>query len=207
MNAPPLLSSTARFADRNAAALKLLLVGFLIVLLLVPLSMVKSTLAERLAQELDTVYVAEYGRLLWEQKGGVLHFDDMLHIADRQIRLEDTAAGNAREFLICDTSPLTTMLYSEHLFGRVDPRLEDLAMPRRYDLTLLCAPDFPFVQDGTRQDDAFRRYQHGWYLDRLAMRGDPWMLAHGSIDERVRAVKGHLHPAHASAKADTTPDY
>ena len=50
MNAPPLLSSTARFADRNAAALKLLLVGFLIVLLLVPLSMVKSTLAERLAR-------------------------------------------------------------------------------------------------------------------------------------------------------------
>lgn len=159
----------------------------------------KSTLAERLAEALDTVHVPEYGRLLWEQKRGALDFDDMLHIADCHVSLEEAAAARARELLISDTSPLTTMLYSEHLFGRVDPRLEQLAMSRRYDLSVLCAPDFPFVQDGTRQDDAFRRYQHQWYLDRLAMRGDPWILAHGSIDDRVRMVAAHLHPAPASA--------
>ena len=156
----------------------------------------KSTLAERLASALDTVHVAEYGRLLWEQKGGALDFDDMLHIAECQIALEETAARRAREFLICDTSPLTTMLYSERLFGRVDSALERLAMSRRYDLTVLCAPDFPFVQDGTRQDDAFRRYQHQWYLDRLATGADPSILVRGSVDERIGAVIAHFQQAH-----------
>jgi HTH-type transcriptional repressor of NAD biosynthesis genes len=157
----------------------------------------KSTLATQLAAALDTIHVAEYGRSLWEQKAGALVFNDMLHIAERQIALEESAAGSARELLICDTSPLTTMLYSEHLFGRVDPALERLAASRRYDLTVLCAPDFPFVQDGTRQDDEFRRFQHQWYLDRLEARGDRWILVRGSIDDRVRMVSEHLHPAGA----------
>jgi HTH-type transcriptional regulator, transcriptional repressor of NAD biosynthesis genes len=157
----------------------------------------KSTLAKQLAMSLDTIQIAEYGRLLWEETAGALVFDDMLHIAECQIALEESAAGGARELLICDTSPLTTMLYSQHLFGRVDPALERIATSRRYDLTVLCAPDFPFVQDGTRQNDGFRRFQHQWYLDRLKARGDRWVLVAGSIEERVRTVREYLHPADA----------
>jgi NadR type nicotinamide-nucleotide adenylyltransferase len=152
----------------------------------------KSTLAARLASALETVYVAEYGRELWERKGGVLAFDDLLHIGERQVSLEDDAAGRGREFLICDTSPLTTLFYSQHLFGRVAPALELLAAERRYDLTVLCAPDFGFVQDGTREDDALRCRQHAWYLDRLAARGDAWMLAEGTVERRVQAICARL---------------
>lgn len=152
----------------------------------------KSTLAERLAAVLDTVHVPEYGRELWELRDGALAFDDLQHIGERQVALEEEAALRAREFLICDTSPLTTQFYSQHLFGRVDPMLERLAASRRYDHTALCAPDFTFVQDGTRQDDAFRRRQHEWYLEQLGARGDAWMLAEGSPSQRVLAVCAHL---------------
>jgi inner membrane protein len=48
METPPLLQAPTRFAQRNAVGLKLLLVGFLILVLLVPLGMVRSTLRERL---------------------------------------------------------------------------------------------------------------------------------------------------------------
>ena len=161
----------------------------------------KSTLAEQLALALDTVHVPEYGRVLWEERRGLLDFDDLRHIAERQVILEEQAAGQAREFLICDTSPLTTRLYSEHLFGRVDPGLERIASERRYDLTVLCAPDFPFVQDGTRQNDAFRRYQHDWFLEQLAKRGDAWMLAQGTVEERIAAVVEQLRRAPVSSRA------
>ena len=51
MNPPPLLSSaTDRFARRNATALKLLFVAFLVLVLLAPLQMVESTLQERRAR-------------------------------------------------------------------------------------------------------------------------------------------------------------
>jgi inner membrane protein len=50
METPPLLPSSVRFARRNAAALRLLLVGGLVLVLLVPLRLVENTLRERLAR-------------------------------------------------------------------------------------------------------------------------------------------------------------
>ena len=148
----------------------------------------KSTLADKLARALGTVYVPEYGRELWERQHGVLAFDDLRAIGERQVSVEEEAAGRATEFLICDTSPLTTVFYSRHLFGRADPALEQLAASTRYDVSVLCEPDFPFVQDGTRQDEAFRLRQHAWYVAALAERGDTWLSAKGPIEQRVESI-------------------
>ena len=153
----------------------------------------KSTLAEALAREFDTRFVSEYGRDLWELKKGSLVFDDMLHIAERQVAAEEEAAGRANRYLFCDTSPLTTLFYSHFLFGRAEPALERLA-DRSYDLTVLCGADFPFVQDGTRQSDSLRSRQHTWYLSELAERMIPYFLATGPVEDRVRVVSKALTP-------------
>jgi nicotinamide riboside kinase len=131
--------------------------------------------------------VAEYGRELWEARGGRLAFADLLQIAETQIAREQVAARAANRFLFCDTSPLTTLFYSRHLFGRVDPLLAALA-ERDYAAHVLCAPDFPFRQDGTRQDAAFRTAQHDWYRRELAGRGIGWIEAQGGVAERVSLV-------------------
>lgn len=99
--------------------------------------------------------------------------------------------ADARRYLVCDTSPLTTLFYSRHLFGRVEPELELLA-ERAYALHVLCAPDFPFQQDGTRQDEAFRALQHAWYRAELARRGWPWVEVAGTVAERIQRVEAHL---------------
>lgn len=147
----------------------------------------KSTLAAALAAQFQTQHVAEYGRELWETRHGQLIFGDMLHIAETQIAREEAVAPISNRFLFCDTSPLTTLFYSRHLFGRADPALEALAQ-RDYTLYLLCAPDFPFHQDGTRQDTAFRAAQDTWYRHELTRSGLPWMEVRGSVDERVAQV-------------------
>ena len=158
----------------------------------------KSTLAEALARELDTCHVTEYGRDLWELKKGALVFDDMLQIAERQIASEEEAARRANRYLCCDTSPLTTLFYSHHLFGRAEPALQRLA-DRPYDLTVLCEVDFPFVQDGTRQSESLRSIQHNWYLRELAERAIPFLLVTGSVADRVRAVGQALTSVQPSA--------
>ncbi len=147
----------------------------------------KSTLAEVLALEFGTLHVPEYGRALWESKNGKLVFGDMVHIARQQVALEEEATGRANRFLFCDTSPLTTLFYSRHLFGRAEAELEQLA-DRFYDLVVLCAPDFAFVQDGTRQPESFRARQHTWYLKELTARGIPFLRAEGTVADRVRSV-------------------
>lgn len=144
----------------------------------------KTTLAQALAERLDTVWAAEYGRELWDAKDGQLQFEDMLHIGQTQVQREEQLAGKAKHFLICDTSPLTTMLYSQAMFGKVAPELVVLA-ERSYDQIFLCAPDFEFVQDGTRRDEAFRQHQHDWYLTELAKRGIEPLELSGTLEERI----------------------
>ncbi len=119
------------------------------------------------------MHVAEYGRELWEERAGQLAFADLLRIAEEQVAREQEAAGRAREWLVCDTTPLTTLFYSHVMFGCADPALEALA-GRPYDVVVLCQPDFPFVQDGTRQDETFRARQHRWYEAELARRRIPF---------------------------------
>jgi len=149
----------------------------------------KSTLCEALAAHFATRFVAEYGRTRWVEQRGRLEYEDLLDIARRQIELERAEATRADRYLFCDTTPLTTRFYSEDLFGRVDPELRQLST-RAYDLWVLCAPDFPFRQDGTRRDAAFRDRQHQFYLE--ALEHEPLLLVRGSVDERVAQVQATL---------------
>jgi HTH-type transcriptional repressor of NAD biosynthesis genes len=151
----------------------------------------KSTLAATLARVCQTAQVPEYGRTLWDARGGALVFQDMRHIAEHQLALEDQAARTAHRWLFCDTSPLTTLFYSQDLFGRVDPALEEMSR-RPYPFTLLCAPDFPFVQDGTRRDPAFRTRQHAFYLRELQRTGAAYTVVGGDVDARVRQTLAWL---------------
>ena len=147
----------------------------------------KTTLTAALAAHFETAYVAEYGRELWVRKAGELEFDDLLHIAREQIAREERALSSAHRFLFCDTSPLTTALYSDAMFGRVAPELAALSQ-RPYASTVLCAPDFPFVQDGTRRDDEFRLRQHTFYRAELERRKVPYLTAEGNVEQRVEAI-------------------
>lgn len=147
----------------------------------------KSTLAVALARVLDTAYVAEYGRELWDERTGRLTFEDMRRIAEVQVSREEEAAPEAHRYLFCDTSPLTTLFYSREMFGKAEPELERLAN-RAYDFTVLCMPDFAFVQDGTRQPESFRQRQHEWYVRELATRRIPYVSVLGPVEARVMQI-------------------
>lgn len=158
----------------------------------------KSTLATALAAHFDTMHVAEYGRELWEAQGGHLERDDLPRIAQTQLARETDVSLRAHRYLFCDSTPLTTLFYMWEMFGDVSPALEaDAATP--YDHTILCAPDFGFVQDGTRRDAAFRQRQHEWYVAELDRRGIAYHLARGSISERIDSITRHLSGAAARA--------
>ncbi|MEP6901033.1 MAG: AAA family ATPase [Actinomycetota bacterium] len=148
----------------------------------------KSTIAEHLAKEFNTKFVAEYGRTLSEEKDNQLVYEDLLKIAKTHTADEEKLAAEADRYLFIDTTPLTTLLYSRHLFGKADPELIWLSF-RRYDRTFLCAPDFPFVQDGGREGNGFRERQHEWYLETLAERQIPYTLLEGNLQTRIEKVK------------------
>lgn len=147
----------------------------------------KTTLAAALATRLQTTWAAEFGREHWEARGGALTYDDLLYIARVQVAREETLSTTANRWLVCDTTPLTTQLYCEVMFGRVEPALHALAQ-RRYAHLFLCAPDFAFVQDGTRRDAAFRQAQHDAYVQALSAQGVAFHVLTGPVQQRIAQV-------------------
>lgn len=151
----------------------------------------KTTMAETMAARLATSWAPEYGRELWVRKGGVLDYADIADIARVQQQREDRMRRESERYLFCDTSALTTLFYSHEMFGRADVQLERMA-ERIYDHVFLCAPDFEFVQDGTRREPDFRERQHRWYIAELARRGIACIVLTGPTEQRVQTVLRHM---------------
>lgn len=153
----------------------------------------KSTLVAALGARYREPCVAEYGRTLWEAQGGHTSYADLLLIGRRHVADEEAAAARGRRCVFVDTTPLTTLWYSIDGYGRADPGLIALAW-RRYDLTLVCAPDFAFVQDGTRSSEDFRLRHDRWIRAILLARGVDYVDIRGSVDERVERVAALVDP-------------
>jgi HTH-type transcriptional regulator, transcriptional repressor of NAD biosynthesis genes len=150
----------------------------------------KSTLTEALANKYQTNFVAEYGREVWISKNGELELSDYVHIAKHHRELEDAAILESNQFLFVDTNAITTMFWCYAYEGAGLPELTDLATvaQTRYDHVFVCNDDIPFVQDGWRDDHVWRSRQQSLILYDLTVRGVPYTIVSGSLEERLAQV-------------------
>lgn len=150
----------------------------------------KSTLAQRLADELRTVWVSEYGRDYCEVRPAEsLDVDDLAAIAWGQATWEDERARDAERVLICDTDLHVTATWSDLLVAERPAWLTAAARARRYDLVVLLEPDVPWIQDGLRvlRD---RRERHTAMIRReLEGAGRAYVSIGGPYEERHTAVR------------------
>lgn len=111
----------------------------------------KTSLAEKLAAHFAASWVPEYAREFWDAHG-VITLEDIPGIAREQWRREDAAATTAGRLLICDTEALTTVLWSDLLYGTCpdDIRRQADVRTRKYTLYLLLDTDVPFAADPQR---------------------------------------------------------
>jgi NadR type nicotinamide-nucleotide adenylyltransferase len=154
-----------------------------------PESTGKTRLAERLAGHFAAAWVPEYAREFWDVHGGI-GLEDMLPIAREQWRREDAAAAHAERLLVCDTEALTTMLWSDVLYGTCpdEVRREAERRCRRYALYLLLDTDVPFASDPQRcfPDEAGRQVCLRVWRGALESRGLPFVTIRGGWEERER---------------------
>lgn len=107
----------------------------------------KSLLAKKLAQELDSPLVGEYGRTYAETIDTNFRIADLTAIAARQNRMMREACAGGPPLVLLDTDPLMTAAWAEMLFGYAPDVLFGYDKAELY---LLFEPDVPFVEDGTR---------------------------------------------------------
>lgn len=156
-----------------------------------PESTGKSELAARLGVHFQAPVVAEYAREFWDAHGAI-GLEDMVPIAREQWRREDAAAAAAERLVICDTDALTTMLWSDLLYGTTPDEVRRGAEKRcrNYALYLLLDTDVPFAPDPQRcfpdpeDREKCRRIWHG----ALERRHLPYVWIRGDWAERERAA-------------------
>lgn len=167
-----------------------------------PESTGKSTLAQRLARHFDAALVPEFARSFLEGRNGPLEAKDLVTIAAGQAAAEDSLARLSDGRLICDTDPLATLVWNEFL-GDPDQRDAIAAhADRPYDLTLLLAPDVPWVGDSVRYLPDHGEAFFDRCRDLLQQQGrhvaiveghdweQRWQTARRAVDPMIRGIWG-----------------
>jgi nicotinamide riboside kinase len=118
----------------------------------------KTTLAEALAAHFDGEIVREYLREFCEIQQRTPTLIEQSLIVATQLTHEanalDRAAKSGATWVICDTAPLQTAVYSEFVFGDTSLYQHALSAHRRYSHTLLLLPDIGWQADGLQRDGA-----------------------------------------------------
>ncbi|MGO2519312.1 MAG: AAA family ATPase [Microbacterium sp.] len=158
-----------------------------------------TTLSKALADQLDTLWVAEYGREYSEiREGGLdspwqsLEFE---LIVDRQIAMEERALREVpKPVLVCDTDVLATALWHERYVGSVAGSIHDRAHKHRPMLYVLTGDEIPFIQDGMRDGEHIRHGMQQRFREVLAAQPAPWIEVTGSVERRIDAIMRQIPP-------------
>ncbi len=175
------------------------------IVILGPESTGKSNLCQQLADQYNTLWCPEYARKYLLKNGTNYNYDDLLHIAKGQLKLEDEYAqsligrldshspgplGSQPFPLFIDTNMYVMKVWCEFVFDKCHPYIMDQIAERKYDLYLLCNTDLPWVKDELREypDAETRQKLFLIYKELLINQAVPWKEISGNYHERLQTA-------------------
>lgn len=157
-----------------------------------PESSGKTTIAARLAERHNTIWVEEFARKYLQELGRPYTRHDIAEIARGQAAWQAQALGHpqARNFVFVDTDALVCKIWEEVKFGACSPVTETLWRNSKAGLYLLCAPDLPWQYDPLREtpDPMARWALFERYKQALANEHKTFLVLKGGICERVETA-------------------
>ena len=158
----------------------------------------KSTLSAYMAKQMNTTWMAEYGREYWEkhQVDRRLSLEQLEEIAEGHLEREELLVKEARDVLFVDTNAITTYMFSQYYHGKATPRLTQMAVEAasRYDLVFVCDTDIPYADTWDRSGEVQRFVFQKQIIADLQMRHIPYFLLKGTLEERAESVSKILKP-------------
>lgn len=158
----------------------------------------KTSLCQTLSQWLPGIAFTEPLRLWVEEKGTPPGREQQRALLTMQQQAEAKAVQQAhtlgRSWVLCDSAPLLTAVYSEIYYD--DQGLYELALAHHaqsYQATLVCNADLPWEADpGQRDGPALRDTTHALLLQRLEDHGLGYFVVRGQGPERARLAQDFL---------------
>lgn len=158
----------------------------------------KTSLCQSLSQQLPGITFAEPLRVWVEEKGAPPVRGEQGELLSRQQAAEAKAVRQAvalgLSWVLCDSAPLLTAVYSEIYYN--DQGLYPRALAHHtqaYKATLVCDADLPWEADpGQRDGPALRDTTHRLLLERLQDGGIGYFLVRGHGPDRARFARDLL---------------
>lgn len=129
-----------------------------------PESTGKTLLCELLARHYHTIFIPEYAREYIMSLNRKYKYDDVIHIANKQIELELDYSQTARNILFYDTYLIITKVWLDIVYNKYPAWIDSTIKNHKIDLFLICAPDIPWVPEQVRENGGemreklFKRY-------------------------------------------------
>lgn len=179
-----------KFKQKPSDIIKVVLFG--------PESTGKTTLSEQLARYYNTVWVPEYAREYlqdkWNNERKTCEPQDLLPIAEGQMRLENELTQKASGVLICDTDLMETKVYSEaYYLGYCDPILEKYALENTYDIYFLTYIDIPWEKDDLRDKPNERERMFLYFKDTLEKYHRNFVILKGDKKTRLATAVDYIN--------------
>jgi NadR type nicotinamide-nucleotide adenylyltransferase len=147
-----------------------------------PESTGKSTLCAALAKHYHTVWCPEYARQYLTENGTDYNYENLLTIAQGQLKEEDRAVDKANQLLIIDTDMYVMKVWCEYVFNNCHPYILEKINERKYDAYLLCDIDLPWTADEMREypNEEPRKELFAIYKELLINQKTPWGIVSGT---------------------------
>lgn len=158
-----------------------------------PESTGKTTLSKTLAKKFKTVWAPEYARLYIASHGNKFSYSDFPKFVKGQKRIEKMLKQKANKILFCDTDPITTKIYSDVYYGKVDGEVSEAAEGEHHDYYLFCDIDLPWEKDPQRDLGDKRPEMRKKFIDELDKRGLRYSVVTGMGDARVSNSSAFLY--------------
>lgn len=151
-----------------------------------PESTAKSTLSEKLAKHYNTVWMQEYSREYLAKINRQYTLDDVLAIAQQQLKKEQELISKANKFLFADTELILSKVWCEDVFKTCPEWISERIVSYKYDLYLLTSPDIPWEEDVVRENPHRREFFFDWYEKELKAIQADYIVIKGKGEERLK---------------------
>ena len=147
----------------------------------------KSTLAVQLAYNYATLSIPEYAREYVGSLSRPYDYDDVVHIAETQVKQLEEYSTCASRILFLDTYLIITKVWFDLVFKRRPDWIDKELSKHSVDFYLLCDTDIAWEADPVRENGGrMREDLLGLYKKELIDFGCEFGIVQGSGDERLK---------------------
>lgn len=153
-----------------------------------PESTGKTDLTKLLADHYKCQWVPEFAREYIEQLDRNYDYNDVVKIAERQIKQEKAfeKINSEEKIIFFDTDLIITKVWFEYKYKKIPKFITERLSSRFFDFYLLSMPDLPWIYDPVREHGDDREFFYDWYKKEIENLGTPYAEIGGKGEKRLQ---------------------